>query len=77
MTRVPHPEDRRSIRPTLTKRGKEFAERLRRMRADLGRQLFDSVPKSQLGMLRGQLEVVVDRLRQLLDASEAEHSAPL
>jgi DNA-binding MarR family transcriptional regulator len=68
VARAPHPEDRRSTLVTLTPQGKAFGERLRQMRADLARQLFETMPDNRVSALREDLEVVLGRLQHLLDA---------
>ncbi|MQA11741.1 MAG: MarR family transcriptional regulator [Pseudonocardiaceae bacterium] len=68
VARAPHPEDRRSTLVILTPQGEAFAERLRQMRANLARQLCETMPDNRVGALREDLEVVLSRLQRLLDA---------
>lgn len=69
VSRVPHPDDRRSTLVVLTNRGDRFITRLRKMREDLARQLFDAMPANNVNALRENLVVLHVRLQQLIDPS--------
>lgn len=76
VSRKPHPTDRRATLVQLTPHGEEVARSLVNDREVFARMLFDGMPRSELdGFVHG-LDVVLDRLRELvrLDQEEAGHA---
>jgi DNA-binding MarR family transcriptional regulator len=67
--RAPHPTDRRALQLSLTPLGAATIARLKAGREELAGQLFGAVPDPRLGVLVGELEGLVERLRGLLDHS--------
>jgi DNA-binding MarR family transcriptional regulator len=66
VVRTANPGDRRSTLVTLTGQGQKFTAKLRRMRAELVRDLFAELPADRLEPLRDGLRDVLERLPQLL-----------
>ena len=65
VTREPHPGDRRATLVTFTPRGSGWLERRRRDQAELGRELFGSMPAERFRAFTAGLADVLARLRAL------------
>jgi|SRR5579872_969802 len=71
VTREPDPGDRRIARVTMTARGQAAAHRLLEGRSRLARELFADLPPRRFQAFDGGLRQVLERLRELLDATDA------
>lgn len=65
--RAPHPEDRRAWLVTLTERGSEVADGMRRSRRAAARLLFDGLAQGDVAAYAATLEHVLGRLTSVVE----------